>query len=390
MWKNRFGYLVFTIAFAVFLFFFGRPYLIVVAAGLLLLAGLIGILLFRDRTKIFVEAQMQSGSREGKKTSLVLNVRKRGAVWAAGSVLLEVEFYHTMYGISERKKLLLPLTGQAFSYDMPVDTEYCGEFCIRCISAEICDLLKLFRVRLEAFREVRAMIYPHRVNLQAELSRDAIGSQKNEGLLQNRKGKDPREIFDLREYVPGDDVRSIHWKLSGKLDSLVVKEASDPAHYQIILMPDLGREQLEQPTAVGQLNKAVALCASIGEQLVRQGVAFHMAFPAGYELQLCEVHSSREFQDALSQWMSIELPEKSGMGLRHFTLEHMEQYFSKLLIFSSGKYLQELNQLDEKISITVISAVDGKEFTRVKLHNTCDVVEIPTESETKEIYHVIC
>ena len=149
-------------------------------------------------------------------------------------------------------------------------------------------------------------------NLNAELSRDAIGSPKNDGVLQNRKGNDPSEIFDLREYAPGYDVRSIHWKLSGKLDKLVVKEASDPSHYQVVLMPDLGLEELENEKTLQQLNTAIALFASVGEQLIRQCAAFYVAIPARYGLRLSEVRSSREFQDALSQWMSIGLPERSG------------------------------------------------------------------------------
>ena len=71
-------------------------------------------------------------------------------------------------------------------------------------------------------------------------------------------------------------------------------------------------------------------------------------------------------------------------------MEHMEQYFSKLLIISSGKYLQELNSLEGRISITVISAVDGTEFAHIKLNHTCDVAEIPVDQEAKETYRVIC
>ena len=234
------------------------------------------------------------------------------------------------------------------------------------------------------------MIYPLRINLNAELSRDAVGSPKNDGLLQNRKGNDPSEIFDLREYVPGDDVRSIHWKLSGKLDNLVVKEASDPSHYQVVLMPDLGREELDEGISTRQLNAAAALCASVGEQLMRQGAAFYMAIPARYGLQLMEVRGTREFQEAMSRWMGMELPEKSGLGLQYFMMEHMEQYFSKILILSAGRYRQELGSLDGKISITVISAVDNVEFTHIRLNPTCEVIEIPSVQAVQDSYRVIC
>lgn len=53
--------------------------------------------------------------------------------------------------------------------------------------------------------------------------------------MQNRKGSDASEMFDIRDYVPGDDIRTIHWKLSGKTDELIVRQASAPSHYNIAL-----------------------------------------------------------------------------------------------------------------------------------------------------------
>ena len=390
MWKKRLNYLLLAAVFAALLFFFGRPYLVLVLAVMALLAAFLWVFLLHDMGKLTLEAGMQAGSRESRPLQLVLNIRRNGRLWAAGSVVTELEFQYTMYGITRDRTLQLPLTGRSFCYDVPVDTGYCGELCVKCRTVQVYELLSLFCVQAESFRTVRTMIYPRRINLNAELSRDAVGSPKNDGFLQNRKGNDPSEIFDLREYAAGDDIRSIHWKLSGKLDNLVVKEASDPSHYQVVVMPDLGREEMEQEESVKQLNAAVALCAAVGKQLMRQGAAFYMAIPARYGLRMMEVRSSREFQEALSQWMSMELPEKSGLGLQYFMMEHMEQYFSKLLIVSAGRYRQELNSLDGRISITIISAVDRAEFTHVKLNYTCDVVEIPAEEKAQESYRVIC
>ena len=390
MWKNRVCYLLFTAVFAGFLFFFGRPYLIIVLAGLLGIPVLLWLFLFYDAKKITVKTEIPSGSREGRTVPLILNIRRKGILWAAGSVAVEIEWYHTMYGIKEQKRLFLPLSGKKFNYGMPVNTEYCGELRVHCNSVRVYDLLNLFSVPTEVFREVCTMIYPRRMNMNVELSKNAVGSPQNDGILQNRKGNDPSEIFDLREYAPGDDIRAIHWKLSGKLDRLVVKEASDPAHYQVILMPDLGHEQLQKKDGIQHLNMAVAICSSVGEQLIQQGTAFYMAIPESYGLQLCEVRNAREFQEILSRWMSMELPEKSGTGWQYFGLDHLEQYFSKLLIVSAGKYLQELSNMEGRISITVISAVNDQKFMHIKLNNFCDLAEIPTEQKNDETYRVIC
>ncbi len=40
-------------------------------------------------------------------------------------------------------------------------------------------------------------------------SDDLIGTADTEDIVQNRRGNDPSEIFDIREYAPGDDIRSI-------------------------------------------------------------------------------------------------------------------------------------------------------------------------------------
>lgn len=390
MRKNRIGYLLLVITLGILLFFFEKTYLLFVIAGFLILAVLFRILLLRDKERLFVKVKVPQGSRVGKTVVMTIDITKKGNICVAGSVIVEIELFHTMYGIGVPKKLILPLSGDKFHYEIPMDLEYCGEVRVRCNSLHVCDLLGLFSVALDKFRQPAVMVYPDRVNLNVEISHVSTGSQQNEGYIQNRKGNDPSEIFDLRDYVPGDDVRSIHWKLSGKMDHLVVKQASDPTHFQVVLMPDLGCEQIEEGMTVKELNMAVALCAAMGERLLEQGIHFYMAIPTVQGLSFCEIRGGKEFQDAMYEWMSMELPKTGGMGLKYFMTEHMERYFSKVMVISAGRYLQALDGLDGKISMTIISTVDGKETLHTKVNSTCDVVEIPTGAEEQMVYHVLC
>ena len=56
--------------------------------------------------------------------------------------------------------------------------------------------------------------------------------------VMNKKGSDYSETFQLREYVPGDSIKQIHWKLSEKLDKLVVREASLPVQKSTLVFWD--------------------------------------------------------------------------------------------------------------------------------------------------------
>lgn len=53
-----------------------------------------------------------------------------------------------------------------------------------------------------------------------------------------RPGNDPSETFQIREFRNGDKLQKIHWKLSAKMDDLVVKEDSEPKSAPVVLFLD--------------------------------------------------------------------------------------------------------------------------------------------------------
>ena len=57
---------------------------------------------------------------------------------------------------------------------------------------------------------------------------------------ETQKGDDPSQVFEVREYVPGDDIRRIHWRLSSKQDTLIVKEYSRPMEEDCVILLETG------------------------------------------------------------------------------------------------------------------------------------------------------
>ena len=52
---------------------------------------------------------------------------------------------------------------------------------------------------------------------------------------ENQPGYDKSELFQVREYRPGDRLQNVHWKLTAKQDELIVKEHSLPKACPVIL-----------------------------------------------------------------------------------------------------------------------------------------------------------
>ncbi len=54
-----------------------------------------------------------------------------------------------------------------------------------------------------------------------------------------KKGNDYSDVSDVREYIPGDRLMSIHWKLSAKRDILMVKDRESMSDQQVVLLISL-------------------------------------------------------------------------------------------------------------------------------------------------------
>ena len=390
MWKNRSGYILVMAVCAVLLFLYSEPFLLYTFLVLVLVG--IGSFLFlsMDARNIETEIKIHPAARQGRVIKLHMNTSCMHTVLAAGYALLEIKIHNQMFATEEQRRILLKLGRRQDNYEIPVEAGLCGEVRIDCENVWFYDMFKLFRCRGKRPEQIRTVIYPKDVNVNVEMNRNFVGVSQEEEMIQNRKGNDPSETFDIREYVPGDDVRSIHWKLSSKTDTLILREASDPTHYQVVVMPDFGLDQLEKAESGDEINMAAALGDALCRQLVRKGISFCMAFPTGNGLRITEVRSNKDYQKMRSQWMSLRIQSIGGNGLKLFMTEHLERCFTKLVLLSTGQFEQNLGSLDGQISVTVLNVSSAHQEMNVSRNGTCEITGFPAVQESNTTYRIMC
>lgn len=391
MWvlKYRIGYILLALALALLLFQFSASGVMWLLVLLGALAIVLVCLLRIDAKRFELKFQTTAGGRIG--TSMFLQFEPMAQNWflAAGMAAVELEITHVMTGGVEKQKILLPLRERQKRYEIELKAAVCGETVFRCTRVEIRDVLGLFRMKCAAFPEKRITLYPEKVTLELALSQDMAGSGTAEGKMQNRSGNDQSEMFDIRYYVPGDDIRSIHWKLSSKTDNLILRQPSKPFEYDFAIMPDFG---LQQGTlSIEELNRAAALVIAFGDQLLAQAVNFCMIIPGKSGIQICEVHSRQEWYRLLPQWLGVEIPQQSGSGMQFFLAEHLEQYFSRLVIFSAGKYEEDIRSLGSHIGVTSISVEkEAAQALYTTLGVGMETIVFPANSGEQTEYKIIC
>jgi len=114
-----------------------------------------------------------------------------------------------------------------------MEYEYCGVVRIRLLDVKAYDMFNMFKYDVESISESEFIVLPTFDNIIEEIELTESGDGEEEE-LQYKKGDDVSQISQIRNYIPGDKLQNIHWKLSSKTEELQVKEYSEPYSEDVI------------------------------------------------------------------------------------------------------------------------------------------------------------
>lgn len=116
-----------------------------------------------------------------------------------------------------------------------IPAEFCGPISVEAKGYYIFDALHLSflykkvkkRDRMEA--KCRFYVIPKLEEVPVRIPVPRLAEAEESSLYSKvKRGDDPSEIFDIREYQEGDKIHRIHWKLSSKRNTYMVKDFSLP------------------------------------------------------------------------------------------------------------------------------------------------------------------
>ena len=119
---------------------------------------------------------------------------------------------------------------------LPVSLEHAGRYEISVQTRSGTDSFRLFRRKMAGQAELALTIYPKESPLHMTMLGSAAAMLDSDRYSEKKRGNDPGEVRSIYEYQPGDPVKNIHWKLSEKVDKLLVKELGMPVSDPILVL----------------------------------------------------------------------------------------------------------------------------------------------------------
>lgn len=151
----------------------------------------------------------------------------------------------TFIYVSIKNSLTLEETVQKIRFDMlkdkeciiKINSEFCGNLEINCNKIRIYDYFGLTYKTEKVLINSNIMIIPEIVNINNEIISENIS---NNSIIYSpyEIGNDVTEVFEYANYVIGDNVKLINWKLSSKYGKPIIKRGSSPIESTILIIFD--------------------------------------------------------------------------------------------------------------------------------------------------------
>jgi len=142
-----------------------------------------------------------------------------------------------MRGRKKRYKMTLPVIQRGENeYIRSVTFSGTGNYEIYLQKLKICDITGVLSLNITIRKQGVIQVMPELHDVPVRLTQATKNFYGEADVYdENQPGHDKSELFQVREYRPGDRLQNVHWKLTAKQDELVVKEYSLPKACPVIL-----------------------------------------------------------------------------------------------------------------------------------------------------------
>lgn len=223
-----------------------------------------------------------------------------------------------------------------------LESAYCGRIACTVRDVRVFEPFRIFSRRAACAAERRFTVMPelHEAHLRDVYAASPLSDTTV--FSPYVKGSDLSEVFALREYEEGDELKRIHWKLSEKIDRMIVRDASLPLDNALLLFWDKGFEKKPLVATDDRAPAADAMAEvvlALMEQLARAGVSFEVAsndIPSG-SCPRAFVTDEADIYEVIGQLLSAPVCAAPTSGLDEYLRFYGNLSCSRLIYVCSQR-----------------------------------------------------
>lgn len=263
--------------------------------------------------------------RVGKNTDVLCEIRFFNPLRFAGfSIDVTYQYGNLFTGsMEEKKEKLWAAPRKGGSLQFLLNSRYAGGIRVSVETYRVYDLLHLFYLSYQEDRESQVMVWCSFTD-----GEDAIERYEHmEGFPREdeskKRGTEYHPDYEIREYIAGDELKNIHWKLSAKQGKMMVRERLAAGREKVNVLLPLGEDPGENDARMEFL---YGLCRLL---LARDHPIQLFWQDAGFSLCSRYLVELGDLENALGEILSANGIRKGACIEEQMAIEHpAQQYLS--------------------------------------------------------------
>lgn len=299
--NNFLYYLILLLMFAFFTFYLHSRYLVIILAVMVIFPVFECICTHIAAKKLTKRLSMDSiWVNKGSEAAVDLIFKNKTVFPIINcSIYFSAENKYYPNDQANMINISIPAMGE-YKTSVPITPVYNGLVNIRVEKVEVHDLLNIIKFDDNESSDIFFYVLPNVLDPDAEMTPGELYSEDSIISVKNVNGT---QIDGIRDYVMGDKLRNIHWKLSAKKQDLLVKEYSDSNEEAAVLLVEL------YSPAIDDIMDNVY---SAGKMLLENAYPFTVAFASAGSEQLTKlfINEDKAFRDSIEK-MYLAYPSEN-------------------------------------------------------------------------------
>lgn len=284
---------------------------------------------------------------------------KNNSIFPAVNGELKLCYYNKFSGNKEIEYINFPINSkETESIDFKIKSKYCGKLIIEIQSLKIYDYLTFSSVKKKVNKSKEIIVLPQIYDLNFSSNVINTNSLDGEIFSKDKAGDDPSEVFNVREYVEGDKIQRIHWKLSSKVDNVMIKEYSQPIVHNSIIIVEFCESKNNINTIQGIIETAISLS--------------HMLLSYNYIHYICWYDKNKDFfnkiiinseEDMLGvacELLSLRPYTDDILSLKHYNIEKGSEEYSRKFYVTSNIPKKSIMDIKANENMDIFYLDDGR------------------------------
>ena len=313
-------------------------------------------------TGLSLDMQMKASCYIDQELMIQITLQKKNSI-LSGPIHVHFVFHNLLYDDKQRKTVILqPCEKQTMQYLYNVLMKDCGNIKISIESVTCMDLFGLFQKTYYFDQEEEVLVYPRQVQLNALLHQNPETITDGELYDPEKHGQDVNEVSGLRSYVEGDSPRSIHWKLSSKINDLVVRQFGHPSNYHTLVLYQMSKEAEGIKISTELNNALAALCISLSYSMLEKNLEHQVGCMVDGEFYSNPVSSVSDHDQMVINLLCkpMEPIKNSHDMVYQFLRRNLSAEYTKVIYITPEYDESSIKQLARAVDLTIIQVTETK------------------------------